>query len=119
MCNFRLEFSSDFREHRCAGGPERLGARRAQAVAPLPQGPGPEGDRRRHHRRPGAAVVGARGEEGNRWRNLRPGVGWECDGMAKLTVCSARVPAESHRAACSQGELVRPLSIGDLLELYR
>jgi len=33
-----------------------------------------------------------RGEEGNRWRNLKPGVG--CDGMAKLTMCSAHVPAE-------------------------
>ena len=35
-------------------------------------------------------MVGARGEEGNRLRNLRPGVG--SDGMAKLTVCSACSP---------------------------
>ena len=55
-------------------------------------------------------AVDARGEDGNRWHNLRPGVG--SDGMAKLTVCSAHVLAELHRAAYKQGGLVRPVRLG-------
>lgn len=47
-----------------------------------------------------------------------PDAGSWTDGMAKLIVCSARVPTELHGAAYSQGEHA-PRSIGDLLESNR
>jgi hypothetical protein len=55
-------------------------------------------------------IFSVQGEEGNRWRNLKPGVGY--DGMAKLTMCSAHVPVEF-----AQRSLLPSLNcIDDLLE---
>uniref|UniRef100_A0A452ZQJ6 Polygalacturonase n=1 Tax=Aegilops tauschii subsp. strangulata TaxID=200361 RepID=A0A452ZQJ6_AEGTS len=47
------------REHHRAGQPGGLGAARRRQVAALLPGAGPDGERRRRHRRPRAGVVGA------------------------------------------------------------